>query len=213
VTLVAADPALAALVAPHLDLLRDELNVKQVAWAEDRATYVRHLVRPVFPKLGPRFGRRMPLVKAALAAADGDRLAAQLEADGRLTIEVGDELVELAPEEVEIVLEEREGTATQGDRELLVALDARLTPELVAEGWAREIVSRLQAARKDLGLEYTDRISVRYRAEAGLADAIARHAGWIAGETLADRLIAADDADLAVAPVDGRDFAFAIARL
>jgi isoleucyl-tRNA synthetase len=127
-------------------------------------------------------------------------------------VEVAGEAVRLAPEELEVRLIEREGTATQGDRELLVALDTALTPELVAEGRAREVVSRLQAARKSAGLAYTDRIRVAYRAAPELAAAIAAWGEWIAGETLALELAPAAGEELESAPVDGLDFAFAIAR-
>jgi len=214
VTLVAADASLAGAVAPYLDILRDELNVKEVRWAADRKEYVHADVRPVFPKLGKRFGKRMPEIKAALEAAEGEALLEQLEATGKLTIELSGEAVELVTEEVEIRLIEREGTATQGDRELLVALDTHLTPELLAEGWAREVVSRIQTARKEQSLDYADRIRIRQRAAEPLAAAISTHRDWILGETLGVEMIeAADAAGLAEAPIEGHDFAFAIEKI
>ncbi len=82
VTLVTADVALPGLVMPYADLLKDELNVREIRWAEDRTQYVHHEVRPVFPKTGPRFGKQMPEVKRALESADGDALAAELERCG-----------------------------------------------------------------------------------------------------------------------------------
>ncbi|HUO85771.1 MAG TPA: DUF5915 domain-containing protein, partial [Thermoanaerobaculia bacterium] len=185
----------------------------------------RHEVRPVYPKTGPRFGKRMKEVAAALAAADGDRLAAELERDGRVSVALGPDLagepVELAAEELEVRLVERPGIAAQGDRELLVALDTELTPALVAEGLAREVVSRIQAARKDADLDYADRIRVRSRAGEELARAIAEHRDRIAGETLAVALEAvaegAEEAgaagELEEAAVEGHDFAFTIDRI
>lgn len=214
VTLVAADGSLAALVEPYLDILRDELNVKEVRWAADRKEYVHADVRPVFPKLGKRFGKRMPEIKAALEAASGEALLEQLEATGKLTIDLAGESVELVTEEVEIRLVEREGTATQGDRELLVALDTHVTPELLAEGWAREVVSRIQTARKEQHLDYADRIRIRHRSAEALAAALSTHRDWILGETLGVEMIAAGDtAGLAEAPIEGHDFAFAIEKI
>jgi isoleucyl-tRNA synthetase len=213
VTLVAADARLREVVAPYEDLLRDELNVKEIRWAADRTEYVHHEVRPIFPKTGPRFGKRMPEVKKALEAADGDALAAQLEGEGKITIQLGGEPVDLSPEEVEVRLVEREGMATQGDRELLVALDTRLTPELMAEGRARELVHHIQTARKEASLDYADRIRVLYRAAPELEEAIAAHRDWIAGETLATEITAGSGDGLRTAPVEDLDFAFSIEKV
>jgi isoleucyl-tRNA synthetase len=155
-------------------------------------------------------------VKKALEGADGDALAAEVEASGRITVELPGGPIELAADDVEIRLVERPGAATQGDRELLVALETALTPELVAELWAREVVHRIQTARKDKNLDYADRIRVLYRAAPDLDAAIATHRAWIAGETLAAEL-AADAADptsgsLTEAPVEGLDFAFSLEK-
>jgi len=216
VTLVTADESLPGLVMPHAEILQDELNVKEIHWATDRTQYVHHEVRPIFPKTGPRFGKRMPEVKKALEAADGDALAAELEKSGKVTIQLSDGPAELSAEEVEVRLVEHEGTATQGDRELLVALEARLTPALVAEGWAREVVHRLQTARKEADLDYADRIRVVYTAAPELEEAIAAHRDWIAGETLAVELTPQREVDSGVlreAAVEDLAFAFAVYRV
>jgi len=205
VTLVAADEALPARVAPYEGLLRDELNVHQVRWAADRGEYVHHDVRPVFPKTGPRFGKQMKEVQAALAAADGDALAAELEERGAVSVELSTGPAELSAEELEVRLVERAGTATQGDRELLVALETELTPELVAEGRAREVVHLVQSARKDLDLDYADRIRVRYATAPELAADVAAHRDWIAAETLAVELAEADGTASGALPAGARD--------
>jgi isoleucyl-tRNA synthetase len=185
VTLVTADESMPALVAPYLEILRDELNVKEVRWAADRTVYVHHEVKPIFPKTGPRFGKRMPEVKKALDAADGDALAAELERSGKVTIQLADGPTDLSSEEVEVRLVEKEGTATQGDRELLVALATELTPELEAEGLAREFVHHVQQERKKQDLDYADRIRVRFQADPAMQAAVDAHRDWVAGETLA----------------------------
>jgi|CXWL01.1.fsa_nt_gi isoleucyl-tRNA synthetase len=214
VTLVTADRDLPGLVEPYADILRDELNVKAIAWAANRTEYVRAEVKPVFPKLGPRFGKRMKDLQATLAAADGDALAMALERDGGIDVALPDgETVRLSADELELRLLEREGTATQGDRELLVALDTALTPALIAEGLAREVVNRLQTARKDADLDYADRIRVHYRADGELAAAIVAHRDTIAGETLAVELTPGNGASLKPAPIDEHDFAFRLERV
>jgi len=185
VTLVTADESLRGLIARYEDLLRDELNVKEIRWAADRTVYVHHELKPIFPKTGPRFGKRMPEVKKALDSADGDALAAELERLGKITLQLADGPADLAADEVEVRLVERAGTATQGDRDLLVALETALTPELEAEGLAREFVHWVQQERKNQDLDYADRIKIHFRAEPEMKAAVDAHRDWVAGETLA----------------------------
>jgi len=131
-----------------------------------------------------------------------------------LTLELEGETLELSPDEVEVRMVEQEETASQGDRELLVVLDTHLSEDLIAEGWAREIIHRIQTARKEADLDYADRIRVRYRAEPELVAAIERFQKWICQETLAlglDRA-AEDSNDLVAKPVEEMDFRFAIEK-
>ena len=204
--------AIRDLVEQVREIVLDEVNVKEIRWAERRGDFVTHEVRPNFRVLGKRLGGRMKAVQAALGAADGDLLAEALERDGRLVVEAAGEAIELGPDEVEVRLIEKEGLATAGDRDLLVVLDNHLTPELIAEGRAREVVNRLQTARKELGLDYAERVRVRYRAAPELEAAIASFRDWIAGETLAVGW-SADGGELEAAPVDGLDFACALERV
>ncbi len=209
VTVVTADVALRPLLDGFLDILREELNVHDVRWADDRADYVHHEVRPNFSKCGPRFGKQMKAVQRALAEADGDELAAGLEAQGSIAISVDGEEVVLRADELEIRLIEKEGLATAADRNFLVALDTRLTETLIAEGRAREIVHRVQARRKELDLDYADRIQIRYRADGEIERVLDDHRDWISGETLATGWSRArEDEELTPAAVEGLEFAF-----
>jgi isoleucyl-tRNA synthetase len=203
------------LQGPGGELVREELNVKEIRFGERSADFVRHEVRPNFRLLGKRLGPLMPKVKAALEAADGDALSTELEERGTITLDVDGQPLTLGRDEVEVRLEEKPGLATAGDRELLVALDTALTPELVAEGWAREVVHRIQAARKDASLDYADRIRVRFHAHPELAAAIATHGEWIAGETLAVELERVDQPldGMTSAPVETHPFDFTISAL
>ena len=100
----------------------------------------------------------MPAVKAALAAADGSALRASLLKDGKTTVDIDGEALSLSLEDVEVAVQAKEGYAAAGDQTAVVVLSTELTPELVDEGIYRELLSRVQAFRKDLGLEYTQRI-------------------------------------------------------
>ncbi|KAB2969146.1 MAG: isoleucine--tRNA ligase [Thermoanaerobaculia bacterium] len=195
------------------ELILDEVNVKEIRWAERRGDFVTHEVRPNFRVLGKRLGAKMKAVQAALAAADGDALADSLERDGAVALEAAGEQVELTAEELEVRLIEKEGLATAGDRELLVVLDTHLTPELVAEGRAREVVNRLQTARKETGLDYADRIRVRYRAAPALEAAIEAWRDWISGETLASAWAPLADDSGTSADVEGLALQFTIEKI
>jgi len=195
------------------DMILDEVNVKEIRWAERRGDFVTHEVRPNFRVLGKRLGARMKAVQAALAAADGDALAGTLETTGRVRLDLDSGAVELGPDDLEVRLIEKEGLATAGDRELLVVLDTHLTPELIAEGRAREVVNRIQGARKDAGLDYADRIRIRYAAAPELEAAIAAWRDWIAGETLAAAWAPLDGGAAAETEIDGLALTFALERV
>ncbi len=214
VTLVSQERELREHLERARDLVLEELNVKSIRWADNLGDFVHRDVRPDFRVLGKKLGKKMKAVQTALAGMSGDDLADALERDGRIVLAVEGEPIELLPGEIEVRLVEKEGLATAGDRGLLVALDTALTPELVAEGHAREVVNRLQTARKEAGLDYADRIHVRYHAPNSiLAHAVERHRDYIAGETLALQLEAVEHAEgLKSAPVDEHSFAFSIRK-
>jgi isoleucyl-tRNA synthetase len=160
-------------------LLRDELNVKQVEYAKELSEAVR-LRAEANPKLlGPKYGKDYPRMRAALQAGNFS-----VDTDGRVQVEQW----LLEPQEVTISLEPAPGYAAVADGGILVVLDTTLTPELVAEGRAREVVRLIQDARKQAGFDVSDRISVRYAAADGVAEAFQRHAEYIQRETLATRL-------------------------
>lgn len=216
VTLVASlDETFRAHLERFGEIVRDELNVKAIRWAARRSDFVHQEVKPNFKALGKALGPLMPKVKAALEAADGDALVERLDRDGAIEVDAGGQAIRLERSQLDIRLIEKEGLATAGDSELLVALDTALSPGLIAEGRAREVVHKIQQARKGADLDYAARIRVRYAAAPELSAAITAHADWIGGETLARELLPVDatEADLISSPLDGLDFSFAIELL
>jgi isoleucyl-tRNA synthetase len=174
-----------------LDLVRDEVNVRDVELIGDESDLVDRRVKPLLPKIGKRLGARIPAVMAA--AREG---AATFNADGSVTL-AGQTL---APDEVEILATPRPGTVVAGDEGLVVVLDTELTPDLVAEGDARELQRAIQDLRKDAGLELDDRIDLWV---ANAADDVARHLDAVATEVLADSLTLASP-DGAAPTIHGR---------
>jgi len=172
--------------AETAEVVRDELNVKSLAFAADRGAYVTYQVKPNFRTLGRRMGKRMPLLAKAVAQLDPAATVATWEADGRLDLELADgDTVELSGEDLDVRIQQREGTASAYDDAALVALDTALDDALIAEGLAREAINRIQGERKERDLAYDDRIAIRWDAGPTLASALAAHADLVSGEVLA----------------------------
>jgi isoleucyl-tRNA synthetase len=168
-----------------MDLVRDELNVKDVVFVENTTDLITYRLLPDSQKLGPRFREGFPLVKAALESLDDPILVVRrLHADLPLQLEVDGEAFELAADEVLIVEEPRDGLAVASERGVTVAMNVELTQSLVAEGLARDVVRRVQNLRKEAGFELDDRIVATYQAEGELNEAIAVWHDYIAAETL-----------------------------
>ncbi|NIV39924.1 MAG: class I tRNA ligase family protein, partial [Anaerolineae bacterium] len=182
--LIHLEPGAGELDEEMVDLVRDELNVKQVTFVDDASDLVTYRLLPDNKLLGPRFGKRFPAVRAQLAAQDPLAAVQRLRAGLPLHIEVEGEELELEAEEVLVREEPREGLAVASERGATVAVDTVLTPDLRAEGLAREVVRRLQNLRKEAGLNLDDRIVTTYEAEGPLADAIEAWRAFIASETL-----------------------------
>ncbi len=176
------------------DLIADELNVKEVIVRADEEELVYLSAKANFKKLGPRLGKQMKAAAAAIANLDADRINA-LRAGEAYAIPLDDGDIEVTFDDIEIRREERPGLAVANDGAITVVLDVTLDPELELEGWAREIVNRVQNLRKEADLDVADRIQVYYNVPAALEPAIERFRGYIAGETLATDLIQTSDLD------------------
>jgi isoleucyl-tRNA synthetase len=228
VTLVTRSEAVRAGAAAHLDVILEELNVKALEWAEDETQFVSYEYKGNFAALGPRFGKHAPKVAKWLSenAAEVTRqLLAHEEAGELLSIDGEardfnwvelelDGAHEVVDERAfETILREKPDTAAQRDGDLLLVLDTHITPELRQEGLAREVVSRLQAQRKALDLDYVQRIRVSYQAEGELACAIEAQREFIAGEVLAEELQAVDSlaGEHETVEIDGLRFAYRVA--
>ncbi|MGC9357689.1 MAG: isoleucine--tRNA ligase [Anaerolineae bacterium] len=215
--LIATDPRRRRVLERLLDLLADELNVKEVEFVEQEGELVNYRLLPVNRVLGPKFGPRFPLVRKALHEIDAADAVAKMHAgeDLHLTLEDGSE-VTLAPEEVLIRTEPREGYGVAGEGGLVVALDTEITAELAQEGLAREIIRRVQELRKEADYELTDRIVVAYNAGGALAEAIEAYEEEIASEVLAQEMqtVAEPRGDETLADsVDGYALKLAVRRV
>ncbi|MDR0994392.1 MAG: isoleucine--tRNA ligase [Verrucomicrobiota bacterium] len=182
--IICRDPAVLDLIRPLQDIVADELNVKEVRFGNDETELAELTAKANFKTLGPKLGARMQKAVLAIAALDAERLA-QLLAGEAVEIEVEGQVVSLAPEDVLLQRTPKEGLAVASDGALVIALETELTPELVREGLARELVNRIQNLRKAADLDVAEHITLEISADAALVEAISAHQHTIATETLA----------------------------
>jgi isoleucyl-tRNA synthetase len=189
VEVILAEPTYQVWLEEHHALLQDELNVKEIEYTKDATKYITYLVQPNFKRLGPRVGKLMPAVKQALAGADGGALLAQLNSEGKVRLTVADQVIELDGEDIQVRLQPKAGWAAAQGLKCVVVLATNLTPELVREGLARDLVRVIQDRRKELNCQYTDRIEVGVVTESSeLQQAIQENQDYVANETLAVKI-------------------------
>ncbi|HTM53707.1 MAG TPA: isoleucine--tRNA ligase [Pirellulales bacterium] len=173
----------------HAGLIAEELNVKQVEFAERADQYITYTVLPDLKRLGPRLGKQLGELRAALAAADAGALLAQLEADSVVTLNLPSGSVTLDALDLQVRLLAKPGWAAAQGAQSVVVLSTELDDDLVSEGYARELVHAIQTRRKDLDCGYTDRISVGLVTDdPSLREAAEKFRDYIMRETLSRRM-------------------------
>jgi isoleucyl-tRNA synthetase len=179
-------PATRAAVETHVALIADELNVKTVELVDEEGDVISYSLLPDNRKLGPKFGALFPAVRQALAAVDAAAVARAVRAGQSVPLALrSGETIILAADEIIVQSRPRAGFNVASDGDVTVALDTALTPELLREGLARDLVRAINDLRKRAGLDVTDRIVLAVRAEGAAAEAVAAWRAYIAGETLA----------------------------
>ncbi len=208
---VAADRERAA-IERFAAILLEELNVRELRFVSDAEELGRWELRANYRALGPRFGKRMPEVAAAIASLDAEHVAGVLRGGGSVGINAGGSEHPLSADEVQLVLQPLEGYQLERAGTHAVALNLELDDELRREGLAREVVHAVQAARKAAGLRVEDRIALTLGGEAELLETVRAHEEYVTGETLATALHY-DGAEAGEATsIDGRDLRIRVER-
>jgi isoleucyl-tRNA synthetase len=200
-----------AAIEARAALVTAELNVKELDFVTEEGELVSYEVKPNYRALGPRFGRHMPQVAAAVQALDPVHVARVLGEGGEVGINVDGVEHALGPDELSLALQPLEGYEVEAEAGHAVALQLELDEELLREGLAREIVHAVQNARKEAGLEITDRIELALGGDPELLAAAREHQPYVAGEVLATS-VAFDGGEGAATEIDGRDLQIGISR-
>jgi isoleucyl-tRNA synthetase len=169
------------------ELIKSEVNVKEIEYLDNENSFIKKKIKPNYVALGKKLGSRMKAVAAVIAELSQEDIG-KLEKEGSISLLIDNEPVILQIQEVEISSEDIPGWMVANKDTLTVALDVTVTPILVSEGNARELVNRVQKIRKDSGFELTDRIVVKLSEHGELKDSIARFNNYICAEILADQL-------------------------
>ncbi len=175
------------------EIIEDELNVKKVNFTEDVSAYTSYTFKPQLRTVGPKYGKFLGQIQKALAELDGNKAMAELKADGVLALPSVSDDVKLSEEDLLITMTQMEGYVTEGDNTVTVVLDTNLTPELVEEGFVREIISKIQTMRKEAGFEVMDKISIYYHADEKVADIFHKYGNDIMGDVLGTEVVAEAD--------------------
>ena len=175
-------------VLENVEIIRDELNVKNIEFRDDVSDLISYSFKPQMRILGPKYGKELGQIRKILSEIDGTAAKKELDETGVLTIELKSGSIELTPEELLIDTQQKEGLITQADRGVTVVLDTNLTPELIEEGFVREIISKIQTMRKEADFEVTDHISVSVKDNSKIKEIMNAHSDEIRHDVLADEI-------------------------
>ena len=167
------------------EIIEDELNVKKVNFTDDVSAYTSYTFKPQLRTVGPKYGKFLGQIQKALAELDGNAAMAELKANGVLSLPSVSEEVRLAEEDLLITMTQMEGYVTEGDNTVTVVLDTNLTPELIEEGFVREIISKIQTMRKEAGFEVMDKITIYYKADEKVSGIFTQYGDTIRKDVLA----------------------------
>ena len=179
-----------ALPEFFVEIIEDELNVKKVTFTDDVSAYTSYTFKPQLRTVGPKYGKFLGQIQKALAALDGNAAMAELRANGVLALPSVDESVKLAEEDLLITMTQMEGYVTEGDNTVTVVLDTNLTPELIEEGFVREIISKIQTMSKEAGFEVMDQITIYHKSDEKVSGIFEQYGDTIKSDVLGVNVVA-----------------------
>ena len=169
-------------------IIKEELNVKELEFVDDASSFVSYNVKPNLKTVGPKFGAILPKINQMLRMGDGTAYVRELKENSKVVLEIGEAKVELLEEDLLIETTKSEKYISMQEDDMIVVLNIELTPELIEEGFVRELISKIQNLRKESGFEVQNHIEIYYSGNDKLAEIIERNKNEIADDTLADKI-------------------------
>ena len=173
----------------YKEIIEDELNVKEVVFKDDIADFISYSFKPQMRTVGPKYGKLLNKIKATLSELDGNKAMAELKSTGELKLDIDGQEIVLLEEDLLIDMAQMEGYVSESDHTITVVLDTNLTPELIEEGFVRELVSKIQTMRKEAGFEVMDKIRVYAKDNDKIVDIMKNHGDEIKSEVLAEDIV------------------------
>ena len=173
----------------YKEIIEDELNVKTVEFTDDVSAFTSYSFKPQLKTVGPKYGKVLGKIKAALAELDGNKAMAQLNAEGTLKFDFDGTEVVLEKDDLLIDTAQVEGYVSESDNNITVVLDTNLSPELIEEGFVREIISKIQTMRKEAGFEVMDKIVVNVSKNDSIIKVVTDNLDEIKAEVLANEIV------------------------
>ena len=173
----------------YKEIIEDELNVKEVVFKDDIADFISYSFKPQMRTVGPKYGKLLNKIKTVLSELDGTKAMAELKSTGELKLDIDGQEIVLLEEDLLIDMAQMEGYVSDSDHTITVVLDTNLTPELIEEGFVRELVSKIQTMRKEAGFEVMDKIRVYAKDNDKIVDIMKNHGDEIKSEVLAEEIV------------------------
>ena len=173
----------------YVTIIEDELNVKSVEFTDNIENFISYTFKPQLKTVGPKYGKLLGGIRQALSTLDGNKAMAELRSSGELKLDINGNEVVLSESDLLVDTAQMEGFVTESDNKLAVVLDTNLTPELIEEGFVREIISKIQTMRKEAGFEVMDKINVYVKDNKVIEDIMKAHAEEIQSEVLAEEIL------------------------
>ena len=173
----------------YKEIIEDELNVKEVVFKDDIADFISYSFKPQMRTVGPKYGKLLNKIKTVLSELDGNKAMAELKSTGELKLDIDGQEIVLLEEDLLIDMAQMEGYVSESDHTITVVLDTNLTPELIEEGFVRELVSKIQTMRKEAGFEVMDKIRVYAKDNDKIVDIMKNHGDEIKSEVLAEEIV------------------------